>query len=34
MNDNILIILLILLAGTFLKLVIGALRDKKSDKIK
>jgi hypothetical protein len=34
MNDNILIVLLVLLAGTFLKLVVGALRNKKSEKAK
>jgi|SaaInlV_150m_DNA_6_1039752.scaffolds.fasta_scaffold140884_1 hypothetical protein len=34
MNDNILIVFLVLLAGTFLKLVVGALRNKKSEKAK
>jgi hypothetical protein len=34
MNDNILIVLLVLLAGTFLRLVVGALRNKKSEKAK
>lgn len=34
MNENILIGLLILLAGTFAKLVYGAFRDKKTEKAK
>jgi|APSaa5957512535_1039671.scaffolds.fasta_scaffold00208_26 hypothetical protein len=34
MNDNILIVLLVLLAGTFIKLVFGALRSKKAEKAK
>jgi hypothetical protein len=34
MNENILIVLLALLAGTFVKLVIGAIRNKKTEKAK
>ena len=34
MNDTILIILLVLMAATFLKLVVGATRGKKAEKVK
>jgi hypothetical protein len=34
MNDTILIILLVLVAATFVKVVVGAMRSKKTEKAK